>query len=243
METATHVVGIQAFIAVSAITDLTPDWHPSPNFGPRRDGATPRLIVVHYTAMKDCQAALRTLCNPENEVSAHYLIDTSGQVFQMVQEEDRAWHAGAGRWGDICDVNSSSIGIELSNCGFSPFAARQMNALELLLSGIMTRWNIPPEGIIGHSDMAPGRKIDPGARFDWQRLARQDLAVWPKPGKPAGKAQFCADLAAFGYRTDVEFDGLLDAFRLRFRPSARGRDLDAEDQALAAGLTSHPSLA
>jgi len=131
--------------------------------------------------MQTAQAALKTLCNPKTEVSAHYLIAEDGEVLSLVPEDLRAWHAGAGAWGSVTDVNSRSIGIELANPGNCPFAAPQMDALEDLLAGIKTRWQIRPERVIGHSDMAPGRKIDPGARFDWLRLARAGFGVWPKP--------------------------------------------------------------
>ena len=116
----------------------------SPKYGPRRDNARPDLVVIHYTAMADCDAAERVLCSPVYEVSAHYLITTQGEVIQLVDEADRAWHAGAGAWGSVTDVNSRSIGIELSNIGTAPFAASQMDALETLLLGIMDRWSIPP---------------------------------------------------------------------------------------------------
>ncbi|WP_417275152.1 N-acetylmuramoyl-L-alanine amidase [Celeribacter halophilus] len=149
--------------------------HLSPNFGERRDGARPELVVIHYTAMQTAQAALTRLCAPEFEVSAHYLICEKGGIYRLVDEEHRAWHAGAGAWGQITDVNSHSIGIELANDGQSPFAADQMDALEHLLDDILRRRNIPPEGVIGHSDMAPGRKIDPGPRFDWARLELRGL--------------------------------------------------------------------
>ena len=144
----------------------------SPNFGPRKGGAVPSLIVVHYTAMNTAEAALERLSDPEYEVSAHYLISAKGAVYQLVSEEMRAWHAGAGQWGEITDVNSHSIGIELDNRGDHPFAHPQIEALCALLPGIMSRWNITLENIIGHSDCAPGRKIDPGPRFDWLRLRR-----------------------------------------------------------------------
>lgn len=195
--------------------------HPSPNYGPRRDGARPDLIVLHYTAMAGAQAALERLCDPVYEVSAHYLVGGDGTVWQMVDEEMRAWHAGAGQWGAVCDVNSRSIGIELDNLGDHPFAAPQMDALDQLLAAIMRRWAIPPERVIGHSDMAPTRKIDPGPRFDWLRLARQGLSVWPdeETGDPA---QFRADAARFGYTADVPDDEVLTAFRMRFRPWATG---------------------
>lgn len=119
-------------------------------------------MVIHYTAMKSAAAALNTLCNPDTQVSAHYLIAPDGEVLSLVPEDLRAWHAGAGRWGSVTDVNSRSIGIELANNGFTPFASAQMDALTELLKGIRARWDIRPERVIGHSDMAPGRKIDPG---------------------------------------------------------------------------------
>lgn len=153
---------------------------PSPSYGERRDGATPDMVVLHFTAMSSAKAALDRLCDPGIEVSAHYLISETGQIWQMVDEDKRAWHAGTGNWGAVTDVNSRSVGIELANTGDCPFPEPQMAALEYLLAGIMDRWNIPPERIIGHSDMAPERKQDPGPRFDWQRLARQGLAVWPE---------------------------------------------------------------
>ena len=204
--------------------------HPSPNFGDRR-GKRVDLIVLHYTAMASAAEALARLCDPSPEVSAHYLIDRDGTVFHLVDEAMRAWHAGAGEWGGEGDVNSRSIGIELQNTGSEPFAEPQMAALEGLLSDLLGRHALPPRAVIAHSDMAPDRKGDPGARFDWRRLAAQGLTVWPTPAEP-GDLQ--ADLRAFGY-PDAPTDTLLTAFRLRFRPWARG-PLDNTDRALAAGL-------
>ena len=114
--------GCKELIAVPVV------WHPSPNFGPRRDGLTPTLIVLHFTAMNSAQAALDRLCDPSCEVSAHYLVKGDGAVWQMVQEQDRAWHAGAGEWGGLNDINSRSIGIELDNRGDHPFSHLQMTA-------------------------------------------------------------------------------------------------------------------
>ena len=203
----------------------------SPNFGPRRDGLRPELVVLHYTAMSDCAAAARVLCDPEREVSAHYLIGRDGQVLNLVDEEMRAWHAGRGTWHGRGDVNSRSIGIELDNDGASPFSEPLMKALERLLPTILQRWSILPEGVIGHSDMAPGRKIDPGRRFDWQRLARQGLAVWSDAvGDAVDGAAFRANAAAFGYG-DMDDALLLDVVRLRFRPGANG-SLDGVDCAI-----------
>ena len=208
---------------------------PSANFGPRRDGAVPRLIVIHYTAMQSCAEARARLCDPAAEVSAHWLIDADGTVEQLVDEGARAWHAGAGAWGDVTDVNSASIGIELANPGDAPFPEPQMAALEGLLGGIMARWAIPPEGVIGHSDMAPGRKGDPGPRFDWRRLALQGLSVWPdEGGAPKDPAAFGPFARGFGY-PDLDEGQLLAAFRLRFRPWHRG-DMDATDRAMAQDL-------
>ncbi|WP_245776382.1 N-acetylmuramoyl-L-alanine amidase [Thalassovita taeanensis] len=205
--------------------------HPCCSFGPRRDGARPDMVVIHYTAMHSAEAALERLCDPAVEVSAHYLIGPQGQVWQMVDEDMRAWHAGAGQWGAVSDVNSRSIGIELANLGDHPFAEPQMAALEALLAGIMARWAIPPERVIGHSDMAPERKIDPGPRFDWLRLARQGLSVWPQAAAPG---DFWADAARFGYGLADEAL-VLNAFRMRFRPWAEGPVSEA-DRSLMADL-------
>jgi len=209
--------------------------HPSPNFGERREGAKPDLIVLHYTAMTKAAAALDRLCDPTCEVSAHYLIGSDGQVIQMVQEDMRAWHAGAGAWGACTDVNSRSIGIELANNGQTPFAAAQMDALEILMAGIMDRWSIRPERVIAHSDMAPSRKGDPGRRFDWERLAKSNLSVWPTAQDPAKTSTFRTNALKFGYPATDTDDQLLDAFRQRFRPWATDA-LDAKDAALAADL-------
>ncbi|MDU8927428.1 N-acetylmuramoyl-L-alanine amidase [Alisedimentitalea sp. MJ-SS2] len=189
------------------------------------------MIVLHYTAMESAEAALERLCDPEVEVSAHYLISEKGRIWQMVDEEMRAWHAGAGRWGDVVDVNSRSIGIELANRGDHPFSEPQMSALEALMPDIMTRWSIPPERVIAHSDMAPGRKFDPGKRFDWRRLAGAGLSVWPEAGDPG---DFEQDAAAFGYPVgDVALDEVLQAFRLRFRPWDEGALCEADSAAIA----------
>ena len=207
----------------------------SPNCGPRRDGAKPDLVVIHYTAMTSAKAAADTLCNPETEVSAHYLIAEDGEVVTLVPEAMRAWHAGAGRWGSVFDVNSRSIGIELANTGFVPFAEPQMDALTDLLKGVRARWDIRPERVIGHSDMAPGRKIDPGPRFDWRRLAIEGLSVWPD-GKPtADTAKFVPMMQSFGYTVTDDAELLLDVFRMRFRPWAIG-SLDRIDAGMIADL-------
>lgn len=199
--------------------------HPSPNCGPRRDGLQPTLIVIHYTAMKSAEAAIERLCDPVAEVSAHYVIAKTGEITQLVAEDLRAWHAGAGQWHGQDDINSRSIGIELDNNGSQPFPEPQMASLETLLPQIMTRWTIAPTGIIGHSDFAPKRKIDPGPKFDWQRLALQNLAT--KSGVDAGPdtaewAQFRKIAQQAGYTSPIDDESLLAAVRLRYRPWATG---------------------
>ncbi|QBF32912.1 N-acetylmuramoyl-L-alanine amidase [Thalassococcus sp. S3] len=188
--------------------------------------------------MKSANAALYRLCDPTSEVSAHYLIGADGRLWHLVSEEMRAWHAGAGSWAGRADVNSRSIGIELDNRGTHPFSDPQMRRLETLLSGVMTRWAIPPEGVIGHSDMAPDRKGDPGPRFDWARLARQGLAAEPVARPRTGDLPaFKALAVAVGYPGDLDDAALLHAVRLRFRPWAQG-PLTQEDRAVLAGLLS-----
>ena len=187
--------------------------------------------------MTSAEAAASTLCNPETEVSAHYLIGRDGAVVALVPEVERAWHAGAGCWGAVQDVNSRSIGIELDHPGEGPFEDAQLEALQWLLRGIMTRWRIPPERVIAHSDMAPGRKIDPGPRFPWRRLAAAGLAVWPhrRDGPLVSPSRFREIAARVGYTADVTEDVLLSAIRLRFRPGVAG-PLDQVDLAMLSDL-------
>ncbi len=213
---------------------------PSPNFGARRDGALPDLVVLHFTAMTSARDALARLCDPAHQVSSHYLLDAAGQVMRLVAEEHRAWHAGPGAWGGCEDINSRSIGIELANSGTTPFSAPQMRALELLLDQVMARWNIPRHRVIGHADMAPARKTDPGPRFDRRRLALAGRSVWPapkpaKPGPGADPAEFLRLAQRFGYPASPGFARVHAAFRARFRPWG-GAVLDAMDMALIGDL-------
>lgn len=196
------------------------------------------MVVIHYTAMHSAQAAVDWLCTPKAQVSAHYVIGRDGRLWQLVKDSARAWHAGVGAWGGVCDVNSRSIGIELDNCGSTPFSEPLMQSLEALLPRLLRDWAIPPERVIGHSDMSPGRKIDPGPRFDWQRLARQGLSVWPQTaGIAAADAdQFRALARQVGYTADGASDEtLLTAIRLRFRPWAKGA-LTQQDMACLTDL-------
>lgn len=217
-----------------AVSEMTLS-HPSPNFGERRGGTMPYLIVLHYTAMDTADAALARLCDPASEVSCHWLIGADGCLFSLVDEEMRAWHAGAGGWGACIDINSASIGIELDNDGACDFPEIQMAALESLLQDTLDRWGILPAGVLGHSDTSPGRKSDPGGRFNWSRLAQRGLSVWPDParGEATDLSKWHTHAERFGYRIgsasgsckDPE-SAAFEAFRSRFRPGVRGpRDL------------------
>lgn len=175
--------------------------------------------------MRCAEDALNRLCDPSAEVSAHYMIGACGTLWHLVAEDHRAWHAGAGSWQGLGDINSRSVGIELVNTGAQPFPETQIGVLERLLRGVMARWSIPAHQVIAHSDMAPERKEDPGPRFDWARLARQGLAFCPEG--------FGADVAlgdsldAIGY-PPADAAKRLQAFRYRFRQTGRGAESEAD---------------
>ena len=163
---------------------------PSPNFDARTK--LPDMIVLHYTGMKTGEAALARLCDPEARVSSHYLVEEDGRIFRLVAEERRAWHAGRSFWKGEEGVNHASIGIEIVNpgheFGYRAFPEAQVAAVIALVADIRSRWEIEDSRIIGHSDVAPGRKQDPGELFPWQRLAQAGHGVWaeadPAPGDP-----------------------------------------------------------
>ncbi|MGE0109650.1 MAG: N-acetylmuramoyl-L-alanine amidase [Bdellovibrionales bacterium] len=142
----------------------------SPNFGPRAEGKEIKYVIIHYTAMESAPEALARLCDPAAEVSAHYLIDKQGEITQMVDERLRAWHAGQSEWEGETDINSCSIGIELDNKGNEPYPPLQIEALKTLLEEIKSRHNIGSNAILGHSDIAPTRKQDPGPLFPWEEI-------------------------------------------------------------------------
>ncbi len=199
--------------------------HPSPNCGPRRDGLIPRYVVIHHTAMSSAKAAIGRLCDPTTDVSAHYVICKTGRITQLVGEGLRAWHAGAGEWHGLSDINSRSIGIELDNDGQGPFTEPLMQSLEGLLGRILTGWEIPAHNVIGHSDMAPGRKFDPGPWFDWARLEVQGLAGMRGSGHEGcdpGLDSFAARAYSAGYTAEADPETLLAAVRLRYRPFKTG---------------------
>ncbi len=203
---------------------------PSPNFDAR--SVPVDILLLHYTGMTSAKAALDRLCDPAAKVSAHYLIDEDGTVWQMVDEANRAWHAGVSSWRGCRDINGASIGIELVNpgheFGYRAFPEAQMTALEALATGILARHAIIARNVIGHSDVAPMRKQDPGELFDWARLARAGVGFWTNftdlPPAPKTKAELQTALAAIGYGLSVS--GILDeetkatitAFQRHFRP-------------------------
>lgn len=152
----------------------------SPNFNNRNSETTIDYIILHYTAMATATEAIERLCGPENEVSAHYIISKDGCVTQMVDERLRAWHAGESCWQGLTDINSRSIGIELDNKGDEPFPIAQINSLKALVKNIMKKHELGPESLLGHSDIAPARKQDPGPHFPWKELTDEGLCL-PRP--------------------------------------------------------------
>jgi N-acetylmuramoyl-L-alanine amidase len=163
------------------VTDVVP----SPNHGERKDGRHPDMILLHYTGMQDANAALDRLTRSSSEVSAHYLVFEEGRIVQMVEESRRAWHAGTSYWAGETDINSCSIGIEIANpgheFGYPPFPMHQIAAVTALCRSIMTRFTIPAERVLAHSDVAPSRKQDPGEKFPWRALHDSGVGHWVKP--------------------------------------------------------------
>jgi N-acetylmuramoyl-L-alanine amidase len=214
---------------------------PSPNFNERRLPVS--MIVLHYTGMVDGGAALERLCDPVAEVSSHYLIDEDGTIHRLVAEEKRAWHAGKSRWRGIEDVNSASIGIELVNpgheFGYRPYTEEQIDALVPLLSAIKERHGITRGNVVGHSDIAPMRKQDPGELFPWNRLARVRLAL-PRPTKNLmdpgwSDAGFLVALERFGYDVTDKLAAIV-AFQRRYRPELIDGTIDGECRCILLAL-------
>ena len=210
---------------------------PSPNYDARDQAIS--MVVLHYTGMADAESAIARLRDPEARVSGHYLIAEDGQILRMVAEEQRAWHAGLSYWRGVSGVNACSIGIEIVNpgheYGYRPFTEEQMEALIPLLSAIVTRYAIPPANVVGHSDVAPARKEDPGELFDWARLARHRLAI-PRPTRNLidphwTDGGFLLALERWGY--DVRDAGkAVIAFQRRFRPELLDGAIDGECRAI-----------
>jgi len=191
---------------------------PSPNYGPR-DGCAIDMLILHYTGMLTADDALRRMCDSATEVSAHYMVDEDGSIFRLVEETRCAWHAGRGGWAGETDINSRSIGIEIVNpgheFGYKVFPEQQMASVELLCLDILARHPISSSRVLGHSDVAPDRKEDPGELFDWARLASAGVGLWleitePPQGWETGSLMdLQAELKRFGYSVDIS--GVMDA--------------------------------
>lgn len=233
-------------------SDLVQRLHPSPNVEPRAGERRPDMLLLHYTGMTCCEKAIDWLSRPESKVSCHYVVGEDGTITQMVAERLRAWHAGRSHWAGETDINSCSIGIEIHNaghaCGYPEFPEAQMAAVVRLSADIVARHGIAPARVLAHSDVAPDRKIDPGERFDWKRLAAAGVGHWLDPAPLAteedapplaagARSERVAEvqqlLRAYGYGIDVT--GFLDtpttfvlrAFQLHWRPARVDSRLDA----------------
>jgi N-acetylmuramoyl-L-alanine amidase len=221
-------------------SSMVSDVIPSPNYGERTKGRRPDMIVLHYTGMPDVEGALTRLCKAGTEVSAHYVVLEDGRILQCVPESKRAWHAGVAYWAGDEDINSCSIGVEIINrghdWGYPDFPLRQIAAVIALCRGIILRREVPPHRIVGHSDVSPARKKDPGEKFPWHALAASGVGHWVQParivpgpvltpgaeGDEVGLLQQA--LADYGYRIAVtgKYDHttaeVVTAFQRHFRP-------------------------
>lgn len=242
---------------------------PSPNFGPRKGGAGPSILLLHYTGVETAAKAIAWLANPASEVSCHYVVDEAGRITQMVAEDKRAWHAGAAFWAGDTDINSCSIGIEIQNPGHAagspPYPSPQIAAVIALSRDIVARHGIRPERVLAHSDVAPARKIDPGEFFPWAELATARVGHWVEPeplvpgdvGLGLGAIGGHVDdirrkLADYGYgiaetgEFDLAMDFVVRAFQRHFRPARVDGRLDrstiATLDALRAALPANAPL-
>jgi N-acetylmuramoyl-L-alanine amidase len=253
-------------MSIAPDSPLATLWCPSPNHEPRVGGRTPDMLILHYTGMEQAEAALDWLTREESKVSAHYLIDEEGRIAQMVPESERAWHAGQSLWAGETDLNSCSIGIEIHNpghdLGYPDFPEGQMRAVEELCLEILGRHAIPAERVLAHSDIAPGRKRDPGERFDWARLGKAGIGLYVVPaplgddlGLGPGDEGEAVDrlqraLARFGYGVEVTgtygkgLEQVVQSFQRHFRPARIDGRADTSTQAtldrLMAALEGRP---
>jgi N-acetylmuramoyl-L-alanine amidase len=218
------------------VIDLDIIDRPSPNFDERKLPVS--MIVLHYTGMPDAESALNRLTSPESKVSCHYFVDEDGTVYRLVDEEKRAWHAGKSRWRGVSDVNSASVGIEIVNpgheFGYRNFPDEQIASLIPLVADIKERHGISRGNVVGHSDVAPARKEDPGELFPWEALARRRLAM-PSPTRELidpywTDAAFLLALERFGYDVTDQQKAVI-AFQRRFRPDLIDGIVDGECRA------------
>lgn len=229
------VAGLAVLAALGACAQITPranvsyEERPSPSFNERRPG----FVIIHYTTHDNAERSLLTLTDPLREVSAHYLVARDGTIYYLVDELARAWHAGDSYWGGTRDLNSASIGIELDNNGEEPFAEPQVESLLKLLADIKARYKIPAANFLGHGDVAPVRRSDPGRMFPWRRLAEHGFGLWCEPPYPPvpDAADTTLLLTALGYDTR-DLDAAVAAFKVHFVPEDFSGDMTAEYQAL-----------
>lgn len=210
---------------------------PSPHFNDRH--APIDMLVLHYTDMKSTKEALNWLVNPVSQVSAHYLLSETGDVYALVEDSKRAWHAGNSFWKGRTDINSYSIGIELANPGhshgYTPFPEAQIDALIELCLRLKARWDIPSCHVLGHSDIAPQRKQDPGHLFPWEKLHHHGLGLWPRLPSPSSSYDLFEALYEIGYDMSSPKHAIL-AFQRHFQPHKLDGVPDKETLALARGL-------
>jgi N-acetylmuramoyl-L-alanine amidase len=192
--------------------------HPSPNFDERPSQTPIDMLVLHYTGMQTGQEALERLYDPEAKVSAHYLIEEDGRIFQLVEESKRAWHAGVSYWRTHTNINARSIGVEIVNpghdWGYRPFPEAQIQSVITLCQDILSRHPIEPRNVVGHSDVAPTRKTDPGELFPWQRLAENKIGLWPFPTEVDATT-----LQDYGYDIS-DYEAAITAYRRHFEPAS-----------------------
>lgn len=207
--------------------NMAADWVGTTNFGMRK----PNFVIIHHTAQNSCDTTLRTFTLKRTEVSAHYVICRDGVIHHMLNDYLRAWHAGAGKWGNLTDVNSSSVGIELDNNGFKPFSDAQINSLLQLLKYLKKQYNIPTANFIGHADIAPKRKVDPSKYFPWKKLSENGYGYWYDTTNVKLPESFNAmqSLRIIGYDI-ADSSSALRAFRIHFEQSDAKNPTTEEDK-------------
>ena len=231
---------------------------PSPNFDDRPANMPVDILLMHYTGMETAAAAVARLTDPAAHVSSHYTVDEDGTIYAHVPEAKRAWHAGVSYWAGARDINARSIGIEIVNpgheFGYRSFPDAQIEAVIALSLDILSRHAVPPERVIGHSDVAPARKMDPGELFPWRKLALFGVGLWPekrqdKPDNSRNRPENCQGrldipftdgLRAFGYGLAPDMDvadaTVIEAFQRHWRPARIDGVADAECEAILAAL-------
>jgi N-acetylmuramoyl-L-alanine amidase len=225
----------------------------SPNFNARKGGdegeyedGSPSMIILHYTGMQSAKAAIDRLCDPVTQVSAHYVVCEDGRIHQLVDDTKRAWHAGVSHWGQESDINSASIGVEIVNpgheFGYCEFPQAQIDAVEHLCAALTEKYDIPASRVLGHSDIALGRKIDPGEKFPWRKLATAGIGLYPQPQEMDYQAAEDLILKAsnikellvnFGYNPDVDLPTLITEFHRHYYPEKFGSGENSSEPDIA----------